>query len=220
MQIEAQSISAAAADAIRAMIVDGTLADGARINEVHLAKSLEISRTPLREGLMRLVTEGVVTTEPRRGFFVTPLTLDDFLELYAIRPILDPAALAMAGLPGKKPLEQLERINNAMRAARSPSRAIDLDDQWHRKLLEHCPNSVLLELIEQIIGRTRCYEHALFRETDNVWNAGDEHERIMAALRDGDLDAACAGLKRNLQSGAQPIVNWLAQRTATEGAQK
>ncbi|MEL6950377.1 MAG: GntR family transcriptional regulator [Pseudomonadota bacterium] len=220
MQIATQSISVAAADAIRAMIVDGTLADGNRINEVHLAKALEVSRTPLREGLMRLVTEGVVTTEPRRGFFVKPMTLDDFLELYAIRPILDPAALTMAGLPEAKSLDQLERINDAMLSARSPSRAIDLDDQWHRELLGHCPNSVLLDLIDQIIGRTRCYEHALFRETDNVWKAGDEHARIIAALRDGDLDAACAELKRNLQSGSEPIVNWLQQRTTDSGAQK
>lgn len=220
MQIQKQSISESAADAIRAMIVDGTLADGARINEVHLARTLEISRTPLREGLMRLVTEGVVTTEPRRGFFVTPLTLDDFLELYAIRPILDPAALALGGLPNEGSLVALERINDRMLAARSPSRAIDLDNQWHRTLLAHCPNSVLLDLIEQIIGRTRCYEHALFRETDNVWNAGDEHARIMASLRDGDLDAACKGLTRNLQSGAEPIVNWLRQRTTHSGAQE
>ncbi|MEO0616355.1 MAG: GntR family transcriptional regulator [Pseudomonadota bacterium] len=216
MQIETKNISAAAADAIRAMIIDGRLADGARINEVHLAKALEISRTPLREGLMRLVAEGVVTTEPRRGFFVTPMTLDDFQQLYAIRPILDPAALALAGLPDATSIDALKRINDAMLAARSPSRAIDLDDQWHRKLLAHCPNTVLLDLIDQIIGRTRCYEHALFRETDNVWKAGDEHERIMAALREGDLDGACAGLKRNMQSGAEPIIEWLTHRNHQE----
>lgn len=218
MQIEAKSISAAAADAIREMIVDGRLPDGARINEVHLAKSLDISRTPLREGLMRLVAEGVVTTEPRRGFFVAPLTLDDFRQLYEIRPILDPAALRMAGIPAPADVARLEKINAAMIAARKPSRAIDLDDEWHRMLLAGCPNRVLLDLIDQIIHRTRCYEHALFRETDNVWIAGDEHQQILQALRDGDLDGACSGLRRNMQSGAEPIVDWLTRRNTDTGA--
>lgn len=218
MQIETKSISAAAADAIREMIVDGRLEDGARINEVHLARSLDISRTPLREGLMRLVAEGVVTTEPRRGFFVAPLTLDDFRQLYEIRPILDPAALRLAGIPAAAEIDRLARINAAMVAARRPSHAIDLDDRWHRTLLAACPNRVLLDLIDQIIGRTRCYEHALFRETDHLWNAGDEHERIMRALRDGDLDRACDELKNNLQSGAEPIIDWLSRRDANRGA--
>ena len=105
-----------------------------------------------------------------------------------------------------------------MIAARKPSRAIDLDDAWHRALLAGCPNRVLLDLIDQIIRRTRCYEHALFRETDNVWNAGDEHEQILQALRNGDLDGACAGLKRNMQSGAEPIVDWLSRRNTDTGA--
>lgn len=212
MQIATKPISEAAADAVRNMIVGGALADGARINEVHLAETLDISRTPLREGLMRLVAEGVVTTEPRRGFFVAPLTLDDFHQLYEIRPILDPEALRMAGIPANRSIDSLERINDAMIAARTPAEAIDLDDEWHRKLIAGCPNRVLLDLIDQIIGRTRCYEHALFRETDHLWNAGDEHQQILAALRDGDLDAACAGLKQNMQSGAEPIVAWLTQR--------
>ncbi len=212
MQLVTRSIGAAAADEIRDMIVDGRLADGARVNEVHLARALEISRTPLREGLTRLVAEGVVTTEPRRGFFVAPLTLDDFQQLYEIRPILDPEALRLAGIPSPVEIDRLERINAAMVAAKKPATAIDLDDQWHRALLAGCPNRVLLEMIDQIIGRTRCYEHALFRETDHVWNASDEHQQIMDALRDGDLDGACAGLKRNMQSGAGPIVDWLTQR--------
>ncbi|MEO0973928.1 MAG: GntR family transcriptional regulator [Pseudomonadota bacterium] len=212
MRITSKSISEAAADAVRAMIVDGRLPDGARINEVHLAKALQISRTPLREALMRLSTEGIVTSEPRRGFFVVPLTLDRFRQLYDIRPILDPQALRLAGIPPAADIDRLERINEQMIAATEPTTAIDLDDRWHLTLLARCPNRVLLELIEQIIRRTRCYEHALFRETDNVWNASDEHQQIMAALRAGDLEAACAGLKRNMQSGVEPIIDWLTER--------
>ena len=212
MQLTAHNISDHAADAIREMIVDGTLSDGDRINEVHLADALGVSRTPLREGLGRLVAQGVVTTEPRRGFFVAPLTLAEFEQIYDIRPILDPEALRLAGIPSAKRLKQLEMLNRKLLSTKTPSMAIDIDNAWHMELLAGCPNKVLIELIQQMIDRSRRYEHALFRETKNLWVAGNEHDLIIAALRDNDLDTACAMLKRNMQSGKEPIVEWLTQR--------
>ena len=214
MQLNAANISHQAAKTIREMIVNGTLMDGSRINEVHLADELGVSRTPLREGLGRLVAEGVVTTEPRRGFFVAPLTLTEFEQVYDIRPILDPEALRLSGLPSAKSLARLETLNRKLLSAKTPSSAIDIDNTWHMELLAGCPNRILVELIQQIIDRTRRYEHALFRETQNVWAAGNEHEQIIASLKDGDLSTACAALRQNMQSGREPIVQWLTDRAA------
>ena len=61
--------------------------------------------------------------------------------------------------------------------------------------------------------------HALMREQKNVTTATGDHERIMAALKAGDLDKACAALKRNMQSGREPIVKWLKARAAQKGSQ-
>lgn len=199
--------------AVRAMIVDGVLPEGERINEVHLAQKLGISRTPLREALNRLVVEGALTSSPRIGFFVRPLTLDEFKQVYAIRPLLDPEALRLAGVPSAKKLERLERLNDKLRKSAAGSEAaIELDDQWHLELVDECPNRVLIELIENIILRTRRYELALMRESANLARATDEHGQILAALRANNLEAACAALKRNMQSGFAPIEAWLQQR--------
>lgn len=216
MQLDSVNISDKAASAIRKMIVDGYLPDGDRINEVHLANKLGVSRTPLREGLGRLVAEGTVMAEPRKGFFVATLAIAEFEQLYDIRPILDPEALRFAGIPAPASLDRLEKLNRRLRSAKSTSIAIELDNAWHLELLAACPNRVLIELIQQIIVRTNRYEHALFRETKNVWNAGNEHELIMAALRNDDLDTACALLKQNMQSGKAPIVEWLTNRANKE----
>ena len=200
------------------MIVRGALPDGARINEVHLAAELGVSRTPLREGLGHLVAEGIVRSEPRRGFFVPPLTIAEFEQLYDIRPILDPEALRLAGIPSPASLDRLDRINRRMLAAKTPPVAIDLDDAWHLELLAECPNRVLVEIIQQIIGRTRRYEYALFRETSNVWTASNEHDLIVAALKAGDLAAACRLLERNMRSGKAPIIAWLESRPESRKA--
>jgi DNA-binding GntR family transcriptional regulator len=214
-KIERLSIADSALEAVRTMIVEGVLPEGERINEVHLAQKLGVSRTPLREALNRLASEGALTNAPHLGFFVRPLSLEEFQQVYTIRPLLDPEALRLAGLPSAAKLARLERLNARLAKATSGSAAaIALDDQWHLELIGDCPNRVLIELIENIILRTRRYEMALMRESLNVMRATDEHARILTALRRGDLDAACAALKDNMQSGFEPIATWLRARSA------
>jgi len=213
---ERQNISGEVAAALRERIVNGDLAPNTRINEVHLARDLGVSRTPLREALARLAQEGALRNAPRIGYFVRPLTIEEFEQIYDIRPILDPEALRLAGIPSKKRIDELEALNRKLAAARDPETAITLDDEWHFSLLADCPNRVLIEMIESIILRTRRYELALMKESENVATASNDHARILAALRKGDLPAACAALKRNMQSGRAPIVAWLKQRDSTQ----
>ncbi len=213
LEVERGNISEAAADAVRAMIVDGRLSAGDRINEVHLAQQLGVSRTPLREALSGLVAEGALIARPRLGYFVRPLTLEEFEQIYDIRPLLDPEALRLAGVPGAKRIARLEKLNADLARAKG-LRAIEIDDAWHLELIADCPNKVLIDLIENMIVRTRRYELALMREHKNVGVAMQDHERIMAALKAGDLRKACAALKQNMQSGREPIVTWLKQRVA------
>jgi DNA-binding GntR family transcriptional regulator len=207
-----ENLSGELAVRLRNMIVDGRLPAGERINEVHLAARLGVSRTPLREALAKLEREGALSSLPRIGWFVRPLTLDEFEQIYPIRPLLDPEALRLAGLPTGERLERLEALNARIAAERDADAAIALDDEWHLLLIEGCPNRVLVDLIRQFIGRTRRYEIALMREGANVAVAAETHAGILAALRNGDLDTACARLRRNLQAGFAPIADWLRER--------
>src|SRR5688572_10990022 len=93
------NLSGALVTKLRHMIVDGTLPAGGRLNEVHLAQQLGVSRTPLREALTRLAQEGALTSLPRIGWFVRPLTVEELEQIYPIRALLDPEALRLAGLP-------------------------------------------------------------------------------------------------------------------------
>ena len=191
------------------MIVDGTLPAGERINEVHLSRDLGVSRTPLREALSRLAHEGAIRSVPRIGYFVQALTLAELEDIYAIRPLLEPEALRLAGLPSPERLERLKSLNDRIGKAKNADAAIDLDDEWHSELVSGCPNAVLLDFIRQIVRRTRRYEIALMRERRNIAVATTNHRAIMAALRRGDLEAACTELRKNLQWGRAPIVAWL-----------
>jgi DNA-binding GntR family transcriptional regulator len=205
---------------LRNLIVDGRLPAGERINEVHVAQQLGVSRTPLREALARLAQEGALRNTAGIGYFVRDLTLEEFEQVYSIRPLLDPEALRLAGLPPSDRVERLERLNAKIEKARDANVIIDLDDAWHLELIADCPNRVLIELIQHFSLRTRRYEIALMREQKNVSVTVANHRAIMAALRRRDLEGAIAALRVNLASGRAPIVEWLAAREAARATGK
>jgi DNA-binding GntR family transcriptional regulator len=208
------NISDALAVTVRDMIVDGRLPAGQRVNEVHLAQALGVSRTPLREALARLTQEGALIATPRIGYSVRPLTVEEFEQIYDIRPLLDPEALRLAGLPSPALVDELRALNRRIETTKDPNAIIALDDEWHLKLFGGCPNKVLIEMIEQIIRRTRRYEIALMSARKNVLNASFDHNAIMTALKRRDLAGACTALRKNLQTGREPIIAWLNEREA------
>ncbi|MEM8712754.1 MAG: GntR family transcriptional regulator [Planctomycetota bacterium] len=199
---------------LRGLIVDGQLAADSRLNEVHLAEMLGVSRTPLREALMGLAAEGFVTSIPRRGFFVTSLTLDEFEQLYGMRAVLDPAALELSGLPDQRQMVRLESLNREIEKAQQPAEVLALDNRWHLVLLEHCPNKIMIDLITHFMRRTSRYELAYMREAKNVGVAVEEHEIILDACRRGDHPGACSALRQNMQSCDGPLTEWLTAQAA------
>src|SRR5579864_1014878 len=122
-----RNLSEELANTVRQMVVDGSLPGGIRINEVHLARELGVSRTPLREAIARLVREGTLASIPRLGAFVQPLTIEEFDEVYSIRTLLDPEALRLAGVPSREQLDRLQRLNSRIESATDPDTIIDLD---------------------------------------------------------------------------------------------
>lgn len=218
--ITRDNISDSVAAAVRDMIVDGRLPAGERINEVHLAAQLGVSRTPLREALAKLAQEGALRSIPRIGYFVRELSLEEFEQIYDLRPLLDPEALRLTGLPSPERMARLKELNDEIENARDSNAVIDLDDEWHLELIADCPNKVLIDFIKQIIQRTRRYEIALMREKKNVAVATANHKAIMTALKKRDLGAACAALRTNMQTGREPIVKWLKAREAKKGGRE
>lgn len=98
-----------------------------------------------------------------------------------------------------------------------------LQPEIQTKYIQRLPRSrelyiVLLNLIKQFIQRTHLDEIALMRERKNVLAAGANHKSIMSALRRRNLEAACAALCTNLQTGREPIVAWLRARESEGGS--
>lgn len=192
------------------MVLRGVLPAGDRVNEVHLARDLSVSRTPLREALTRLSGERLLDVRPRLGFFAPVLTSAEVRDLYPLRAKLDPWALELSGIPSRSVIDALDELNRQIRAAAGePEQVIELDDAWHLQLLAECPNQALIGLIRQMMWRTRRYEHAYFGARQNVSSAFGEHRKLLAALRRRDLVGACRLLEANMLSAIPDLVRWL-----------
>ncbi|WP_328614577.1 GntR family transcriptional regulator [Amycolatopsis sp. NBC_00355] len=184
---------------ITTRVLDGRLAAGARVNEVHLARELGVSRTPLREALIGLAGRGLLVAEPGRGFLVPPFDPDEARRLYPLVAELEALALRwtspleLAGLP-----DALDVVADEMAAALDRGADLsEVDERWHALLLSRCPNPHLLRLIEQTKPLLKRYESCYFGGAARAGESIGEHRRIAAALRDGDLPAATAVLVRN-----------------------
>lgn len=206
------NISGDVTTTLREWIVDGRLAAGSAINEVQLARSQGVSRTPLREALSALMAEGAVIQIPRRGFFVRELSLDEAQDIYLIRPILDPEALRQAGLPNSQQLEHLERLIGELRKAKDVHAAITADDDFYKALWSRCPNKALTALIELFMLKTRRYELACMGDARVIASSSKTKQKIVDSLRSGDLDAACKKVRASLEGGLIPVAEWLRKR--------
>ena len=143
----------------------GDLPPGARVRDTQMANQLGVSRTPVREALLRLAREGVLDADMGRGFSVRALDATEMREIGAVLSNLEGLALELSGdIPAGRLIElgEIDRELNGIRG--DPDRCIDLDEQWHRTLLEACPNQRLLSMISTLWQVPRRYMRAYLRD--------------------------------------------------------
>ncbi|MBN6054457.1 GntR family transcriptional regulator [Nonomuraea sp. RK-328] len=195
------------AEQITARILDGRLPATARVNEVRLAAELGVSRTPLREALVELANRGLLVAEPRRGFRVPPLDPAEAGRLYPLVGELE--ALALRWSPPQALLglaDRLERLIGEMRDALDAGDDLAaLDDAWHALLLSACANDHLMRLIAQTKPLVKRYDVLYFGGPERARQSIAEHERIVAAIRDDNLNEAARWLTRNWVNGADHL---------------
>ncbi|MBL1097832.1 GntR family transcriptional regulator [Streptomyces sp. 205] len=189
----------------------GTIATNETINEVELATELGVSRTPLREALITLEREGVITSERGKGFRFTPLSAQEFRDLTAIVATLEALALESSDPEYlTKIAPQLLEEAHAFSLPQAPHDVIErYDDAWHDLLLSGCTNERLMKLITSLKVTMHRYERVALGDQDVLERSAVEHERIALSLQRGDLDEAVVALKENWNSGMDRILERL-----------
>ncbi len=188
-------------EAIRDRILRGELGPGHVLRQEELSGAMGVSRTPVREALMRLVSDGYVDRLHRRGFRVAGDSISELAALYPILAALETLACRTA-LPrvDAAHIRKLSQVNRAIARAveRGDARdAIGLNQQFHRLLYELCDNRRLIRLLDELSADVMRLEIWSFAsETDRVETIGN-HEAIIKALKEGAFDEVLAILGRD-----------------------
>jgi DNA-binding GntR family transcriptional regulator len=200
------SVVHAVYDSIYDRLMALQIAPGARIAIDALARELDISQTPIREALGRLEREGLVRKAHLIGYSAAPqLTRKQFDDLYQFRLLLEPGGARQAALTmTPEALADLEAVAERMTGAGTPedrsrrySRFARADAQFHDLILKIAGN----EVVRQALSSQHVHLH-IFRlmfHARVTAEALDEHERLLAAFRAGDADAAEGAMREHVQ---------------------
>jgi len=174
-------------------IIKGRYAPGQRLRDAELAESLGVSRTPVREALLRLEREGFISAQKHLGFSVKGLAESEIREVYPLVRLLECSALGESELPGSEGLERLEKVSRAFIKERNdPLRRIELDSTWHATLLEGEGNAHLKRILAELKRIMFRYEYAFMENDRLVSTSIAEHESIAKALAGRNRDEAVA----------------------------
>ena len=180
------------------------------MRDTDIAAQLGVSRTPVREALLRLSREGALENAVGRGFRVRPLDPEEFREIGAILGGLESLALKLAPAPTPDRLDRLRALDQTLEQTRGDlARCLDLDDEWHKALLEGCPNRRLLDLIGSLRQVTRRYLAAYLRDAGRLSLSTLPHTRILQAFREGGRDSAATAFDQQWTKGVTELEAWL-----------
>lgn len=191
------------AEHVRQRIFGRLLEPGAWIDEQQLCTELGISRTPLREALKVLASEGLVTMKPRRGAYVTEMSERDVREAYQLLALLESdAAGAVARQASAADLAELQALHEELeRSVIQREAFFSANERFHLRLLEIEGNRWRLHMVTDLRRLMKLNRHhSLFRE-GRLAESLQEHRELMEALRRRDDGAAMALARAHFDNG-------------------
>jgi len=216
-QIPDRRLASQAYEQLLDLIMSGQLPPGTMIQERRLAEHLRMSRTPLRDALLMLEHDGLVSRPGGRGLQVRHLDLDGFIENLAIRRLLEPEAARLAA--GRVPATTLDGIRarleallaGAMERPGAPDRAEvrSLDDDLHSAVVAAAGNRQMEAIVRTLRRQTQMFD--LRSMPERLEDTCREHLAVVVAIADGEGEAAAAAMRTHLDGVRQSIVQRLAR---------
>lgn len=186
-------------------VVSGRIEPGERLVQEVLAEQMDVSRTPVREALLRLESEGILESSDRGGFLVRSLDVAEIRSTYELRAAVEGFAARLAAERGRP--EALEAIRRAVEAADRPVDGVDegyeLNRLVHRAIVVAADNQAFLDTFDTIWGRSQSFRmFAKLHETElRFLDADPDHRAVLKAIDQGDGERAQDALTRHILSG-------------------
>ncbi|MDB5850864.1 MAG: GntR family transcriptional regulator [Rhodoferax sp.] len=196
------------AELLRQRIFNRELVPGAWIDELKLAEEYGISRTPLREALKVLATEGLVTMKVRRGAYVTEVSERDLADVYHLLSLLESdAAGVVATCATDAQLQELQSLHAELEAAVNDSELFfAINERFHMRLLEIADNRWRDQMVADLRKVMKLNRHNSLLKSGRVAESLQEHAAVMAALLARNASGAVQGMQAHFKSGLEAAI--------------
>ncbi len=196
---------------LRQKIVDRSIPPGTKLSENLLSKTWNVSRTPIREVLRGLESEGLITSSPHRGAVVNTITIEDINQLYAIRISLEGLAgkLATPVISGDpKRLNALEKLCREMEAL---LRRGDIEtytrknNQFHSLIWRACGNQWLIKILENLDSQVNRFIVKALHVPHRIDKSVFEHWKIFEALKMKNAKGVEKAIGKNFKNASEDL---------------
>ncbi|MEZ8007605.1 MAG: GntR family transcriptional regulator [Amylibacter sp.] len=183
-------------------ISSGKLIPGDRLRETELASRIGLSRTPIREAIKRLETEGVVTHKPQVGAVIKTLSQQEIVELYEMRIMLETSASSMAAKHASEAeTRTLMTLNTKMLEARLDSyKVAELNRQFHICIVNAARNRYLANSYKNLSTILVILGHTTLTTPERVKSVFIQHQAIIDALSKGDDQEASGAMTIHMET--------------------
>lgn len=213
-----KSASTAATELIRAAIVDGRLGPGERLKEEELARELGISRTPVREALLVLQTEGLIESAPNRGATVRSYDADDLDDLYQLRAVLEgfAARLAATRIADGEVAELRSSCDRfvELRAADDVAELVQENIRFHDIILGAARSERVRQLVRGVIQLPLVYRSYVWYSPEQKLISEHYHRQLTSALAARDAERAEIVMKEHVLEARDFLVSRLREDDA------
>lgn len=200
-------------DRLRALILSRAVRPGERLVQSELAEQLGVSRTPIREALHKLESDGLVTLSPHRGASVADLSLSELEDLYSVRIAIEGyGAFLAARNIANADLERLEALLRQMREVFEQGdrwRLLEINRQFYEVLYAIAERPRLYELIMKHLDLASLYRQMAFAIDHYYRHTIADHEALIAAFRQHDPEAAERLTRTQLEQTLVSLVAFL-----------
>ena len=197
-------------EALREAIRNGVLEPGERLMEVQLADELGISRTPVREAIRKLEQEGYVIMMPRRGTYVSSVSVSDVKEIFEIRSALESLSTELAALriePDE--LEQLRTLLTEIEGhieRKDIDKIVETDIKFHGLLYQVSRNERLVAIISNLKEQLARYRTLSMSYPGRLKETLEEHRAMVEAIAAGDAEAAREAAERHMEQAEETLL--------------
>ncbi|MGE5543146.1 MAG: GntR family transcriptional regulator [Bacillota bacterium] len=197
---------------LKRLILTGELRAGSQVIEAELSKTLNISRTPIRESILQLTHEGLLRVVPYKGIFVAEMSLSDMKDLLQLRFWLERAAVQeAASLVTEAQLKDMKSLVDQQEAAFHQGdvyQFMELDRQFHLRIAEAVGNARVLRILDNLRDQLMACGLRGLRKHERIGEVLTEHRQVIRGLELRDAKAAMDAMDQHMMKVHDSVLNF------------